>query len=110
MFQVELIFPPEFPDAPPYVHFLTSMFHPHISPLGVPYLKSLIMWSNPEAKDKSVSSLLTALVALLEQDPSPEPATHLNPEAASLVFSRSDEDKKEYKKQVKKRVQRSMDG
>ena len=43
MFQVELVFPPDFPDAPPYVHFLTPMFHPHISPLGVPYLRSLIM-------------------------------------------------------------------
>jgi len=49
-------------------------------------------------------------VALLALNPSPEPATHLNPEAACLVFSRTDEDKKEYKRQVKKRVQRSMDG
>jgi len=110
MFQVELVFPPDFPDAPPYVHFLTPMFHPHISPLGVPYLRVLIMWNNLEPRDKSVSSLLTALVGLLALDPSPEPATHLNPEAASLAFSRSDDDKKEYKRQVKKRVQRSMDG
>ena len=110
MFQVELVFPPDFPDAPPYVHFLTPMFHPHISPFGVPYLRSLIMWSNLEPRDRSVSALLTALVGLLALDPSPEPATHLNPEAAALVFSRSDDEKKEYKRQVKKRVQRSMDG
>ena len=182
MFQVELVFPPDFPDAPPYVHFLTSMFHPHISPLGVPYLRHLIMWNHLEPKEKSVSSLLTvlepgqtrrpgsgraghprlskrphacsrrpsvlqrrraesrawaawapqrspgaaqsrrltrglrcvlttqALVGLLASNPSPEPATHLNLEAASLAFSRSYDDKKEYKKQVKKRVQRSMDG
>jgi hypothetical protein len=51
-----------------------------------------------------------ALVGLLALDPSPEPLTHLNTEAASLAFSRSDDDKKEYKRQVKKRVQRSMDG
>ena len=61
MFQVELVFPPDFPDAPPYVHFLTSMFHPHISPLGVPYLRHLIMWNHLEPKEKSVSSLLTVL-------------------------------------------------
>ena len=61
MFQVELVFPPDFPDAPPYVHFLTPMFHPHISPLGVPYLRSLIMWNTLEPRDKSVTSLLTAL-------------------------------------------------
>ena len=86
------------------------MFHPHISPFGVPYLRSLIMWSNLESRDRSVSALLTALVGLLALAPSPEPATHLNPEAAALVFSRSDDEKKEYKRQVKKRVQRSMDG
>jgi len=110
MFQVEFVFPPDFPEAPPYVHFLTGMFHPHISVLGVPYLRSLIMWNALEPRERSVSSLLVALVNLLGADPSPEPATHLNPEAAVLVFSRSDDDKREYKRQVKKRVQRSTDG
>ena len=70
-------------------------------------------WSHTEPPLETLISLrLTtqALVGLLALDPSPEPATHLNPEAASLAFSRSDDDKKEYKRQVKKRVQRSMDG
>jgi len=110
MFQVELVFPPDFPDAPPYVHFLTPIFHPHISPLGVPYMRSLIMWSSLEPRDKSIAALLAALVGVLGKDPSPEPATHLNPEAAALAFSRSDDDKKEYKRRVKKVVQRSMEG
>ena len=68
------------------------------------------MWSSLEPRDKSVASLLSSLANLLLADPSPEPATHLNPEAAALVFSRSDDEKKEYKRQVKKLVQRSMDG
>jgi len=68
------------------------------------------MWNALEPRERSVSSLLVALVNLLGADPSPEPATHLNPEAAALVFSRSDDDKREYKRQVKKRVQRSTDG
>ena len=37
-------------------------------------------------------------------------AVHLNLDAAALHFSRSDDDRKEYKKEVKKRVQRSVDG
>ena len=32
MFQVELIFPPTFPEAPPFVRFVTPVFHPQISP------------------------------------------------------------------------------
>ena len=77
MFQVELVFPPDFPDAPPYVHFLTSMFHPHISPLGVPYLRHLIMWNHLEPKEKSVSSLLTVLEPGQTRRPGSGRAGHL---------------------------------
>ena len=42
-------------------------------------------------------------------EPSPEPTTHLNCEAAALHFSQKDDERKEYKRQVKKRVQRSME-
>ena len=48
--QVELVFPPDFPEAPPYVRFTTDMFHPHISPSGVPYLRTLLMWHCCEPK------------------------------------------------------------
>ena len=110
MFSVELVFPPDFPDSPPYVRFLTPIFHPQISPSGVPYLRALIQWHCCDPKDRTLGALLANIVSLLTSDPSPEPATHLNLDAASLHFSRSDDDRKEYKKQVKKCVQRSMDG
>jgi len=58
----------------------------------------------------AVSHLLDQLVRLLSTEPSPEPATHLNPEAAALCFSRSADDHKEYRRQVKRKVERSMDG
>jgi len=109
MFQVELVFPPDFPDAPPFVHFLTPMFHPQINAQGVPYLRSLVMWHHVDPKDKSIPALLQQLVALLQAEPSPEPTTHLNCEAAALHFSQKDDERKEYKRQVKKRVQRSME-
>ena len=57
-----------------------------------------------------VAALLRQLIALLQNDPSPEPATHLNLEAATLHFSRSDDERKEYKKRAKRCVQRSVDG
>ena len=36
MFEAEFVFPPDFPDAPPYIRFLTPIFHPQISPSGAP--------------------------------------------------------------------------
>jgi len=110
IFSVELIFPPDFPDSPPFIRFLTSMYHPQISPSGVPYLRTLLMWHCSESKERTLSHLLDQLVRLLSTEPSPEPATHLNPEAAALCFSRSADDHKEYKRQVKRKVERSMDG
>ena len=110
MFAAEVVFPPDFPESPPYVRFTTPLVHPQISPAGLPYLRSLVMWHCCEPKERSVGGLLSQLIALLQSDPSPEPTTHLNPEAAALYFSRSDDDKKEYRRQVKKCVQRSMDG
>ena len=110
MFGVELIFPPDFPESPPHVRFTTSIYHPQISPSGIPYLRSLLMWHCCEPKERTIAGLLQQLVNLLTADPCPEPATHLNLEAAGLYFSRSDEEKKEYKKRVKRAVQRSVDG
>jgi len=86
------------------------MFHPQISPAGVPYLRSVLMWHCCEPKERTVASLISQLIGLLRADPSPEPATHLNLEAANLRFSRSADEQKEYKKRVKRCVQRSVDG
>ena len=41
MFQVEIVFPPDFPDAPPFVHFLTPIYHPQINSQGIPFLRRL---------------------------------------------------------------------
>jgi len=76
----------------------------------VPYLRTLLMWHCVEPRERSLAALLSHLVELLAQPPSPEPTTHLDLDAAVLYFSRSDDDKKEYKKRAKKRVQQSVDG
>lgn len=110
MFSAELVFPPDFPESPPYVRYTTPVFHPQISPSGVPYLRSLLMWHCCEPKERTIASLIGQLIKLLKDDPSPEPATHLNLEAANLRFSRSEADRMEYKKRVKRCVQRSVDG
>lgn len=83
---------------------------PPVSPSGVPYLRSLIMWHCCDPKERSVTALLRSLVRLLTEPPSPEPSTHLNLEAARLFFSQKEEDTKEYRKRVRRCVQRSVDG
>ena len=110
MFGVELVFPPDFPESPPHVRFTTAMCHPQISPSGVPYLRSLLAWHCCEQKERTIPAILQQLVQLLTADPSPEPATHLNLEAAALRFSREESDRKEYKRLVKRCVARSVDG
>ena len=68
----------------------------------------LLEW-HPYAKDRTMGALLRALVALFATDPSPEPTTHLNLEAAGLYFTRSEDDKKEYKRRVRKCAERSLE-
>ena len=103
--------PPPPPPPPRPVPPSTAPAHPaRPSAPGVPYLRTLLLWSTIEPKEKTPAALLNQLVQLLSKEPSPEPVTHLNQQAAALHFSRSDDDRKEYKRQVKKRVQRSLEG
>ena len=110
MFAVEFVFPPDFPESPPFVRFTSDMYHPQISPSGVPYLRSLLMWHACEPRERTIASLLGQMLKLLEAPPSPEPASHLNLEAAALCFSRSDDERTQFRRQVQRRVERSMDG
>lgn len=61
-----------FPDAPPFVRFITPMFHPSISAQGVPYMRQLLVWQTVEPREKSLGALVSSLVSLLANDPSPE--------------------------------------
>jgi hypothetical protein len=67
------------------------------------------MWPYAEPRERSVAAVMRQLVGLLAHEPSPEPATHINPEAAALYFSRAVEERTEYKRRVKRCVQRSID-
>ena len=175
MFTVEMVFPPDFPDAPPAVRFTTPLFHPQINGQGVPYLRCLVMWTYAQPKERApphppththtppprpgreerlftarsceqertIATVMRQLVrprptparhppnprppppphppplplrppppdpphaplcqvGLFAHDPSPEPATHINPAAAALHFSRSEEERKESKRRARK--------
>jgi len=104
IFNVELVFySGETGDAPPRVRFTTSMFHPHISPDGVPFL--LI----PQGLREPVVPILKGLKKLFTDEIKSSPATWANYEAAKMNFSKDPNTVKEYKKQVARCVRRSTE-
>mmetsp|Transcript_7231 Transcript_7231/g.18537 ORF Transcript_7231/g.18537 Transcript_7231/m.18537 type:complete len:105 (-) Transcript_7231:50-364(-) len=91
----------------PRVRFTTSIFHPNISPDGVPYLATLLLWHGVSPRGRSAKQLLEDVRALLLREPDPEPITHLNTEAAELCFSMDEDARKEYRRRVRRCAQRS---
>jgi len=106
-FQLEIIFPPAFPDLSPRVRFVSHMFHPNISTSGVPYLASLLLWHGISPRQRGVRSLLEDLCRFFVNHPDPEPITHLNTEAAELCFSADEARRKDYSRRVRRCAQRS---
>lgn len=105
MFSLELVFPQDYPDLPPRVRFLTTMFHPHISREGVPYLPMLLLWRYIPHKERNIPQILRLLRSLLANPPDPNPISHLNKESADLYFTA----KREYSTRVRRCVQRSQE-
>lgn len=100
LFRLRLIFHETFPDTPPRVRFTTPIFHPHITDSGVPYYR-------PRRED-DVKSHLEALASLVDADPGPNPASHVNRRAAALFFGSKD-DRREFGRQARRCAARSVE-
>lgn len=101
MFRIRMSFSPRFPDEQPRVVFETVMFHHRISKGGV-------LCYFPRRPEDIRSHIEAIIESLEEPEPPYDPRTLVNPEASKLFWG-SVEDKKQYNRQLRRAVQRSME-
>lgn len=101
MFKIKITFSPRFPEDQPRVIFETKMFHHRISKDGV------VCYFPKRADD--IKYHIEAIVEAIEDTDVPyDPRTLVNPEASKLYWG-SAEEKKQYSRQLRRAVQRSME-
>lgn len=101
MFRIIITFSPRFPEDQPRVMFETKMFHHRISKAGV------VCYFPKRADD--IKYHIEAIVEAIEDTDVPyDPRTLVNPEASKFYWG-SAEEKKQYNRQLRRAVQRSME-
>ncbi len=101
MFKVKVYFSIRFPEEQPRVIFETKMFHHRISKEGV-------LCYLPKRADE-VKHHIEAIVEAIEDVDTPyDPRTLVNMEASKLYWGSAD-DKKQYNRQLRRAVQRSIE-
>ena len=101
MFKVKVAFSKRFPEELPRVTFETKLFHHRISKDG-------ILCYFPKRPDE-IKYHIEAIVEAIEDTETPyDPRTLVHPEASKLYWGTMDE-KKQYNRQLRRAVQRSME-
>ena len=101
MFKVRIAFSKRFPEELPRVIFETKLFHHRISKDG-------ILCYLPKRADE-IKYHVEAIVEAIEDSETPyDPRTLVHPEASKLYWG-SSEEKKQYNRQLRRAVQRSME-
>ena len=101
MFRIRICFSLRFPDEQPRVIFETPMFHHRISKAGV-------LCYFPKRPDDIKSHIEAIIEALEDSEPPYDPRTLVNPDASKLFWGSAD-DKKQYNRQLRRAVQRTME-
>jgi ubiquitin-conjugating enzyme E2 Z len=101
LFRIKLCFSPRFPEEHPRAKFETPMFHHRIAVDGTP------CYTARRAEDAK-SHIEAIIEALEEESPPYDPRTMVNPEAAKLYWG-SAEDKKLYRRKLRRAVQQSTE-
>lgn len=101
MFRIRISISPRFPDEQPRVVFETPMFHHRISKGGA-------LCYFPKRADDIKSHIEAIIDALEDPEPPYDPRTLVNPDASRLFWGTA-EDKKQYNRQLRRAVQRSME-
>ena len=101
MFKIKIVISPRFPEEQPRVLFETKMFHHRISQEGV-------LCYFPKRPDELKCHIEAIIEAIEDMEPPYDPRTLVNPEASKLYWGSADE-KKQYSRQLRRAVQRSME-
>ena len=101
MFKMTVTFSTRFPEEQPRVIFETKMFHHRISKDGV-------LCYFPKRADDIKCHIEAIIEAIEETEPPYDPRTLVNPDASKLYWGSAD-DKKQYNRQLRRLVQRSME-
>ena len=100
-FRVKLCMSPNFPEEQPRARFETALFHHRIANDGTPCYTAV--------RADDIRSHIEGIVSALEEEHPPyDPRTLVNPEASKLYWGSAD-DKKKYRRQLRRSVQRSME-
>ncbi|KAI9037458.1 ubiquitin-conjugating enzyme E2 [Aspergillus affinis] len=101
IFKFKIYLSPRFPDEQPRVLVETSLFHIRVSPSGV-------LCYSPQRPDEMRFHIEAIVAAMEEESPPYDPRTTVNPEATKLFWGSPDE-KKQYNRQLRRSVQRSVE-
>ncbi|KAF8935789.1 ubiquitin-conjugating enzyme/RWD-like protein [Dissophora ornata] len=101
MFRVQMVFHDTFPEIQPRVKFTTPMYHVHVTSDGVPFY-------SVEKPDDVRSHIQAISCLVLEDEPSTNPSTHVNLDAAKLHFGTKDQ-RREYNRNARRCASRSTD-
>lgn len=101
MFRIKVSFSIRFPEEQPRVVFETKTFHHRISKDG-------ILCYLPKRDDDIKSHIEAIIEAIEDTDPPYDPRTLVHPEASKLYWGSAD-NKKQYSRQLRRAVQRSME-
>ncbi|KAI9592779.1 ubiquitin-conjugating enzyme/RWD-like protein [Syncephalis fuscata] len=99
-FQLKLVFHKDFPEVWPRAVFRTPVYHCHVTEDGIPYYRV--------KREKDLKEHLQQIAALFAEDPSPNPATHVNTKAAALYFGTADE-RRQYARSARRCAARSVE-
>ncbi|KAI9592742.1 ubiquitin-conjugating enzyme/RWD-like protein [Syncephalis fuscata] len=99
-FQLKLVFHKDFPEVWPRAVFRTPVYHCHVTEDGIPYYRV--------KREEDLKEHLQQIAALFAEDPSPNPATHVNTKAAALYFGTADE-RRQYARSARRCAARSVE-
>lgn len=101
-FPVEMVLTPQWPDELPLLRFKCKMYHPNISPDGVPFITCT------PRKRLTIRWVLEKLVEIIKSDPRTDPLRHLHHEAAIDCFNRDEEGRRKYRKRAQRAAEDAM--